>query len=80
VPIGYWAFDVSGSEPFIQGQITYLWKAVVWAQAHGLKVIVDLHGEYLFDLFFQAHVNSFTGAPGSQNGFVLKYLHYPLFP
>jgi glucan 1,3-beta-glucosidase len=45
VPIGYWAFDVSGGEPFIQGQITYLWKSIVWAQAHGLKVVVDLHGE-----------------------------------
>ncbi|KDR85713.1 hypothetical protein GALMADRAFT_218808 [Galerina marginata CBS 339.88] len=44
LPIGYWAFDVSGGEPFIQGQLPYLTKAVTWAQAHGLKLIVDLHG------------------------------------
>lgn len=44
VPIGYWAFDVSGGEPFIQGQLPYLQKAIGWAQTYGLKVIVDLHG------------------------------------
>lgn len=44
IPIGYWAFDVSGGEPFIQGQLPYLQKAISWAQTYGLKVIVDLHG------------------------------------
>ncbi|KAF5366258.1 hypothetical protein D9758_005687 [Tetrapyrgos nigripes] len=44
IPIGYWAFDVSGGEPFIQGQIPYLQNAVAWAKKYGLKVIVDLHG------------------------------------
>jgi glucan 1,3-beta-glucosidase len=44
LPIGYWAFDVSGGEPYIQGQLPYLTKAVTWASAHGLKLIVDLHG------------------------------------
>ena len=44
LPIGYWAFDVSGGEPYIQGQLPYLTKAVSWAQTYGLKVIVDLHG------------------------------------
>jgi glucan 1,3-beta-glucosidase len=44
VPVGYWAFDVSGGEPYIQGQVPYLWKAVSWARNHGLKMIVDLHG------------------------------------
>ncbi|KAF9531919.1 glycoside hydrolase family 5 protein [Crepidotus variabilis] len=44
LPIGYWAFDISGGEPFIQGQLPYLLKAITWAQNHGLKVIVDLHG------------------------------------
>ena len=47
LPIGYWAFDVSGGEPFIQGQLPYLSKAVGWAQTYGLKVIVDLHGKKL---------------------------------
>lgn len=44
LPIGYWAFDVSGGEPYIQGQLPYLSKAVSWAGANGLKLIVDLHG------------------------------------
>jgi glucan 1,3-beta-glucosidase len=44
LPIGYWAFDVSAGEPYIQGQLPYLYKAVNWAQTYGLKVIIDLHG------------------------------------
>ncbi|KAJ8474805.1 hypothetical protein ONZ45_g15825 [Pleurotus djamor] len=44
LPIGYWAFEVGPGEPFIQGQLPYLSKAVTWAQNHGLKLIVDLHG------------------------------------
>ncbi|KAK7465452.1 hypothetical protein VKT23_005430 [Stygiomarasmius scandens] len=44
LPIGYWAFDVSGGEPYIQGQIPYLRKALNWGNKHGLKVIIDLHG------------------------------------
>jgi len=44
IPIGYWAFDVSGGEPFIQGQLPYLIEAVNWAQSNRLKVIIDLHG------------------------------------
>ncbi|EJC98755.1 exo-beta-1,3-glucanase [Fomitiporia mediterranea MF3/22] len=44
LPIGYWAFDVQGDEPFVQGQLPYLQKAVTWAGNHGLKLIVDLHG------------------------------------
>jgi glucan 1,3-beta-glucosidase len=42
--IGFWAFDVSGGEPYVQGQLPYLQKAVGWATSHGLMVIVDLHG------------------------------------
>ncbi|KAG7091441.1 hypothetical protein E1B28_010477 [Marasmius oreades] len=44
IPIGYWAFETAPGEPFIDGQLPYLQKAVGWAQNHGLKVIVDLHG------------------------------------
>ncbi|KAF5368609.1 hypothetical protein D9758_002201 [Tetrapyrgos nigripes] len=44
VPIGYWAFEVSNGEPYIQGQIPYLRKALEWGNAHGLQVIIDLHG------------------------------------
>lgn len=44
LPIGYWAFDVQEGEPFIQGQLPYLQKAVDWAEKYGLKVIPDMHG------------------------------------
>ncbi|KAG6876479.1 hypothetical protein C0992_012826 [Termitomyces sp. T32_za158] len=44
IPIGYWAFDVSGGEPYIQGQYPYLERAVSWAEKYGLKVIINLHG------------------------------------
>jgi len=44
LPIGYWAWDISQGEPFVQGQVDYLDKAVEWASKHNLKVIVDLHG------------------------------------
>jgi glucan 1,3-beta-glucosidase len=44
VPIGYWAWEVGPGEPYIQGQLLYLRKAVNWARAHGLKLIIDLHG------------------------------------
>lgn len=44
IPIGYWAFDISAGEPYHQGQYPYLLKAIQWAQNHGIKVLVDLHG------------------------------------
>jgi len=44
LPIGYWAFEVGPGEPYIQGQLPYLTKAITWATNHGLKLIVDLHG------------------------------------
>ncbi|KAF8971705.1 glycoside hydrolase family 5 protein [Flammula alnicola] len=44
LPIGFWAFELRGGEPYIQGQLPYLQKAVTWAQKYNIKVIVDLHG------------------------------------
>ena len=44
IPIGFWAYEVGSSEPYIQGQHEYLIKAIGWAGKHGLKVIIDLHG------------------------------------
>ena len=44
IPIGYWAVAPLDDEPYVQGQLQYLDQAVSWARAHGLKVIVDLHG------------------------------------
>ena len=31
-------------EPYIDGQLPYLDKAVSWAASYGLKLIIDLHG------------------------------------
>ncbi|KAI9612087.1 hypothetical protein H4Q26_008178 [Puccinia striiformis f. sp. tritici PST-130] len=42
IPIGYWAFDVSGGEPYVQGQFDYLLQAVGWSRNAGLKVLIDL--------------------------------------
>jgi glucan 1,3-beta-glucosidase len=38
------AEQVHSGEPYIQGQLAYLTKAVTWAGNHGLKLIIDLHG------------------------------------
>lgn len=69
LPIGYWAFDVSAGEPFIQGQLPYLTKACNWASAHGLKLIVDLHGTHTILMALYVLTGSHVGAPGSQNGY-----------
>ncbi|KAF9507649.1 glycoside hydrolase family 5 protein [Hydnum rufescens UP504] len=44
IPIGYWALDTSGGEPYISGQYPYLQDAVTWAGNHRLKVLIDIHG------------------------------------
>lgn len=45
IPIGYWAFQKYGEDPYIQGAAEYLDKAIGWARQTGLKVWIDLHGE-----------------------------------
>jgi hypothetical protein len=44
IPIGFWAYDVSGGEPYIQGAADHLDQAIGWARNHNLKVLIDLHG------------------------------------
>ncbi|KAK2806385.1 exo-1,3-beta-glucanase [Onygenales sp. PD_10] len=44
IPIGYWAVAPLKGEPYVQGQLEYLDKAIGWARGAGLKVIIDLHG------------------------------------
>ncbi|SCU82746.1 LAMI_0C00716g1_1 [Lachancea mirantina] len=53
IPIGYWAFKMLDSDPYVSGyQEALLDKAIGWARDNNLKVWVDVHG-----------------MPGSQNGF-----------
>ncbi|KAL8280667.1 hypothetical protein RQP46_006990 [Phenoliferia psychrophenolica] len=44
IPIGYWAFDISAGEPYVQGQYPYLLQTIQWCKAAGIRVIVDIHG------------------------------------
>ncbi|EEH34724.1 glucan 1,3-beta-glucosidase [Paracoccidioides lutzii Pb01] len=44
IPIGYWAVSPIKGEPYVQGQVEYLDKALVWAKNSNLKVVIDLHG------------------------------------
>lgn len=44
IPIGYWAFELLDNDPYVQGQVEYLDKAIEWARNNDLKVWVDLHG------------------------------------
>ncbi|KAI9591657.1 putative Exo-beta-1,3-glucanase [Syncephalis fuscata] len=44
IPIGYWAVDVAQDEPWVQGHLPYMTKAIGWAAKYKMKVIIDLHG------------------------------------
>ncbi|PYI06329.1 exo-beta-1,3-glucanase [Aspergillus sclerotiicarbonarius CBS 121057] len=44
IPIGYWAVAPIEGEPYVDGQLDYLDKAITWARSSNLKVIIDLHG------------------------------------
>ncbi|KLJ12618.1 glucan 1,3-beta-glucosidase [Blastomyces silverae] len=44
IPIGYWAVAPLKGEPYVQGQVDYLDKALRWAKESNLKVAIDLHG------------------------------------
>jgi glucan 1,3-beta-glucosidase len=44
IPIGYWAVAPEAGDPYVQGQIEFMDKAIGWARSAGLKVMIDLHG------------------------------------
>ena len=44
IPIGYWAIAPLDGEPYVQGQLDVLDKAIGWARNANLKVLLDLHG------------------------------------
>ncbi|WVQ80824.1 hypothetical protein IAT38_002931 [Cryptococcus sp. DSM 104549] len=45
IPMGYWSWtDPEEFEPYIQGQLPYLERALNWSSMYGLDVLMDLHG------------------------------------
>lgn len=45
VPIGFWAFDVQGQEPYLKlNQWDLMKQAALWCAKYDLKMWVDLHG------------------------------------
>ncbi|WVO16134.1 hypothetical protein L204_103802 [Cryptococcus depauperatus] len=45
IPMGYWAWTTPEAfEPYIQGQLPYLERALNWSSMYGLDVMMDLHG------------------------------------
>lgn len=44
IPIGYWAFQTLDSDPYVQGQVEYVDRALKWCRKYGLKAWIDLHG------------------------------------
>ncbi len=71
IPIGYWAISPLDGDPYVQGQLPILDKAIGWARSAGLKVMIDLHGGMLSACWgdCQAVKLTIALAPGSQNGF-----------
>lgn len=47
IPVGYWAVSPEKGDPYVQGQLKVLDKAVGWARSAGLKMLIDLHGGML---------------------------------
>lgn len=67
IPVGYWAFQKYGQDPYIQGAKDYLSQALDWAGQTGLKVWIDLHGAPLSQNGFD-NSGQRLGAPGWTNG------------
>ncbi|KIW70449.1 hypothetical protein, variant [Phialophora macrospora] len=67
IPIGYWAFQKYGGDPYIQGAADYLDKAIGWARQTGLKVWIDLHGAPLSQNG-QDNSGQLTSSPGWTSG------------
>ncbi|KAJ9060069.1 hypothetical protein DSO57_1034839 [Entomophthora muscae] len=44
IPVGYWAFNKTKKEPFIDGSLQHLIRGVKLARQHEIKVMVDIHG------------------------------------
>ncbi|WWC89245.1 uncharacterized protein L201_004165 [Kwoniella dendrophila CBS 6074] len=74
IPMGYWSWvDPEEYEPYIQGQLPYLERALNWSSWYGLDVMMDLHGlpgsqngqdhsGYKGDIGFQANTTNLDRA------------------
>lgn len=70
IPIGYWSVIPIEGDPYVQGAYDVLGQALDWAQAAGLKVMIDLHGgEFRLPSVIGLHKTDIFPAQGSQNGF-----------
>lgn len=49
LPIGYWSVIGGEGAPYVNGAYDYVGKAVGWAQNHGIKLMLDLHGGKLLE-------------------------------
>ena len=44
IPIGYWSVSPVPGDAYVQGAYEWLGRALDWAHAHGIRVMIDLHG------------------------------------
>ncbi|KAJ9060169.1 hypothetical protein DSO57_1033758 [Entomophthora muscae] len=44
IPVGYWAFNKTKKEPFIDGSLQHLIRGVKLARKYKIKVMIDIHG------------------------------------
>lgn len=43
LPVGYYTFLLRDGDPYIDGQLPYLDRAMGWARKYGIQVLIDLH-------------------------------------
>lgn len=43
IPVPYWMMEITADEPFVDGSMPYLKRAMEWARKHKMRVVFDLH-------------------------------------
>ncbi|KAJ9060170.1 hypothetical protein DSO57_1033759 [Entomophthora muscae] len=43
IPVGYWAFNKTREEPFVDGSLEHLVRGVRLAKKYGIKALIDIH-------------------------------------
>lgn len=44
LPVGYWTYNLTASEPYTSAARPYIRQALTWAKKYNLDVVMDLHG------------------------------------